>query len=104
LDADHPENGVLIPCRNTRRRKQPTTQTKIRTEKATSGADRLIDRESVLTGGMAEAPSSAYVTDLLASTEGLALANAFMRIVQPKLRRRIVDLVQEIAGVDPELK
>jgi hypothetical protein len=53
---------------------------------------------------MAEAPSSAYVTDLLASTEGLALANAFMRIVQPKLRRRIVDLVQEIAGVDPELK
>jgi transcriptional regulator with XRE-family HTH domain len=48
--------------------------------------------------GMAEAPSPAYVSDFLASSEGLALTKAFTRIKQPRLRRRIVDLVEEIAG------
>src|SRR5258707_15896772 len=48
--------------------------------------------------GMAEAPSPAYVSDFLATSEGLALTKAFTRIKQPKLRRRIVDLVEEIAG------
>jgi transcriptional regulator with XRE-family HTH domain len=50
--------------------------------------------------GMQEAPSPAYVSDFLATSEGLALTKAFMRIKEPKLRRRIVDLVQEIAGSD----
>ncbi len=44
------------------------------------------------------APSPAYVTDFLATREGLALTKAFMRIKKPKLRRIIVDLVEEIAG------
>jgi transcriptional regulator with XRE-family HTH domain len=48
--------------------------------------------------GMAEAPSPAYVSDFLATSEGLALTKAFTRIKQPRLRRRIVDLVEEIAG------
>jgi transcriptional regulator with XRE-family HTH domain len=48
--------------------------------------------------GSKEAPSPAYVSDFLATSEGLALTKAFMRIKQPKLRRRIVDLVEEIAG------
>jgi transcriptional regulator with XRE-family HTH domain len=48
--------------------------------------------------GMQEAPSPAYVSDFLATSEGLALTKAFTRIKQPKLRRRIVDLVEEIAG------
>jgi transcriptional regulator with XRE-family HTH domain len=48
--------------------------------------------------GMKEAPSPAYVADFLATSEGLALTKAFMRIKEPKLRRRIVDLVQAIAG------
>jgi transcriptional regulator with XRE-family HTH domain len=48
--------------------------------------------------GMREAPSPAYVSDFLATSEGLALTKAFMRIKQPKLRRRIVDLVKEVAG------
>src|SRR5881398_2148740 len=48
--------------------------------------------------GMKEAPSPAYVSDFLASSEGLALTKAFTRIKQPRLRRRIVDLVEEIAG------
>src|SRR5262245_2341037 len=49
-------------------------------------------------GGMKEAPSPAYVSDFLATSEGLSLTKAFMRIKEPKLRRRIVDLVEEIAG------
>jgi hypothetical protein len=50
--------------------------------------------------GMAEAPSPAYVSDFLATSDGLALTKAFMRIEDSKLRRRIVDLVEQIAGGD----
>ena len=49
-------------------------------------------------GGMGEAPSPAYVSDFLATSDGLALTKAFMKIKEAKLRRRIVDLVQQIAG------
>ena len=48
--------------------------------------------------GGKEAPSPAYVSDFLATSEGLALTKAVMRIKQPKLRRRLVDLVEELAG------
>ncbi|MGA7489424.1 MAG: helix-turn-helix transcriptional regulator [Xanthobacteraceae bacterium] len=48
--------------------------------------------------GTKEAPSPAYVSDFLATSEGLSLTKAFMRIKESKLRRRIVDLVEEIAG------
>jgi transcriptional regulator with XRE-family HTH domain len=48
--------------------------------------------------GMEEAPSPTYVSDFLATSDGLALTKAFMEIKEPKLRRRIVDLVEEIAG------
>jgi transcriptional regulator with XRE-family HTH domain len=54
------------------------------------------------TDGMREAPSPAYVSDFLATSEGLALTKAFMRIKEPKLRRRIVDLVRQIAGEDDD--
>jgi transcriptional regulator with XRE-family HTH domain len=50
--------------------------------------------------GMGEAPSPAYVSDFLATSDGLALTKAFMRIKDSKLRRRIVDLVEQIAGDD----
>jgi transcriptional regulator with XRE-family HTH domain len=50
--------------------------------------------------GMGEAPSPAYVADFLATSDGLALTKAFMRIKDPKLRRRIVDLVRQMAGDD----
>jgi transcriptional regulator with XRE-family HTH domain len=46
--------------------------------------------------GFAEA-SHSYVVDFLSSAEGLALNRAFASITDPKLRRRIVDLVQAIA-------
>src|SRR6478752_8167243 len=48
--------------------------------------------------GVAEAPSPAYVSDFLATSEGLALTRAFTRINDSKLRRSIVDLVEQIAA------
>jgi len=51
--------------------------------------------------GFSEAPSPAYVTDFLATNDGLALVRAFTRIGNAKLRRRIVDLVEEMAGENP---
>ena len=47
-----------------------------------------------------DAPSPSYVSDFLAIPEGLLLTKSFMRINEAKLRRRIVDLVEEIAGED----
>lgn len=47
--------------------------------------------------GMNEAPSPAYVADFLTTSDGLTLTKAFMQIKNPKLRRRIVDLVEQIA-------
>jgi transcriptional regulator with XRE-family HTH domain len=44
------------------------------------------------------APSSSYVSDFLATSDGLALTKSFTRIKDPKLRRRIVELVEQIAG------
>jgi transcriptional regulator with XRE-family HTH domain len=46
------------------------------------------------------APSPTYVSDFLSTADGLALTRAFMRLKDPKLRRRIVELVQQIAGED----
>ena len=43
------------------------------------------------------APSPAYIENFVASAEGLRLAKAFMRL-RPAVRRRIVDLVNEVAG------
>jgi transcriptional regulator with XRE-family HTH domain len=48
-------------------------------------------------GGAKDAPSPSYIADFLASSDGLALTKAFMRIPDAKLRRRIVDLVEQIA-------
>jgi transcriptional regulator with XRE-family HTH domain len=45
-----------------------------------------------------EAPSPAYVFEFLATTDGLSLTKAFMLIKERSLRRRIVDLVEQIAG------
>jgi len=39
-----------------------------------------------------------YVSDFLTTTDGLALTKAFMGIKDPRVRRSIVKLVQEIVG------
>lgn len=54
--------------------------------------------------GMGEAPSPAYVSDFLATSDGLSLTKAFMKIKSPKLRRRIVELVEQMAGEDKKNK
>ena len=48
--------------------------------------------------GFDEAPSPAYVSDFLATSDGLSLTKSFMKIKSSKLRRKIVDLVEQIAG------
>lgn len=51
--------------------------------------------------GMAEANSSNYVVDFLSSSEGLQLNRAFIKIADPKVRRKLVDLVKSLAS-EPE--
>jgi transcriptional regulator with XRE-family HTH domain len=47
-----------------------------------------------------EGASPAYVSDFLATSEGLALTRAFTRIADSKMRRSIVELVEQIASRD----
>ena len=46
----------------------------------------------------AEPPGSSYVLDFISTAEGLHLNKAFARIQDPKIRKRIVDLVVSLAG------
>ena len=50
--------------------------------------------------GFSEGASPAYVSDFLATSEGLALTRAFTRIGDSKMRRSIVELVEQIAARD----
>jgi len=47
--------------------------------------------------GTGDAPSPAYVSDFLATSDGLALVKAFTRIKNSKLRRSVVNLVEQVA-------
>jgi transcriptional regulator with XRE-family HTH domain len=47
--------------------------------------------------GFAEPDAGAYVVDFLSTAEGLQLNRAFAMIRDPKVRRRIVDLVVSLA-------
>jgi transcriptional regulator with XRE-family HTH domain len=46
------------------------------------------------------APSPSFVDEFVATTDGIAIARAFAGIVDPKLRRKIADLVEQIAASD----
>ncbi|WP_430514411.1 helix-turn-helix domain-containing protein [Pannonibacter phragmitetus] len=48
--------------------------------------------------GFGESQPTSYVVDFLSSSEGLSLNKAFVRIEDPKVRRKIVDLVRALAG------
>ena len=50
--------------------------------------------------GFAEESSATYVVDFLSSTEGLRLNRAFVRITDPKVRGKIIDLVRALADDD----
>jgi transcriptional regulator with XRE-family HTH domain len=53
-------------------------------------------------GGFGEAQSPEYLTNFLASSEGLKLAKAFMQVPRPALRRRIIDLIEEMGNGEAE--
>jgi transcriptional regulator with XRE-family HTH domain len=55
-------------------------------------------RGTVNADGTIEGPSPSFVSDFLATSEGLALTRAFTRINDAKLRRSIVELVEQIAS------
>lgn len=50
--------------------------------------------------GMAEADSPNYVVDFLSSSEGLQLNKAFANIKDPKVRKKIIELVRSLADED----
>jgi transcriptional regulator with XRE-family HTH domain len=54
----------------------------------------------VVKSGLSDSASSAFVVDFLSTTEGLQLNKAFVRIKDPKVRRRVVDLVAALSGAD----
>ncbi len=53
---------------------------------------------AAVAGGDGEDASPSYVSDFLATSEGLALTRAFTRITDAKLRRCIVEMVEQIAA------
>jgi transcriptional regulator with XRE-family HTH domain len=54
--------------------------------------------EATASGGMAEGAGPGYVADFLSTNEGVQLNKAFIRISDPKVRRRVIDLVEALAG------
>ncbi|MBO0903685.1 helix-turn-helix domain-containing protein [Jiella sonneratiae] len=51
--------------------------------------------------GMEETGSD-YVVDFLSTSEGLQLNRAFVKIPDPKVRKRVIDLVRTLAGSSDE--
>ncbi len=52
--------------------------------------------------GFAEGSSSQYIVDFLSTAEGLHLNRAFARIKDPKVRKRVLELVSALAESDAE--
>ena len=50
--------------------------------------------------GFRDSADPQYVTDFLATSEGVHLNRSFIKIQDPKIRRRIVELVDALAGND----
>jgi transcriptional regulator with XRE-family HTH domain len=47
-----------------------------------------------------DAPTAAYVSDFLATSDGLKLVKSYTRILSPSLRRAVVNIVKSLAGED----
>ncbi|MGX1790228.1 helix-turn-helix domain-containing protein [Bosea sp. NPDC055332] len=54
-------------------------------------------------GGFADAAATTYVADFLTTSEGVQLSKAFVRIKNPRVRRRVIDLVEALAGDSSEM-
>lgn len=48
--------------------------------------------------GFGETKSERYVVDFISSAEGLQLNKAFLRISDPRVRRKVVELVQAVSS------
>lgn len=57
-----------------------------------------------VTAGFAEAPVLDHVADFLATSEGLHLNKAFVRIQDAGVRRKLVALVEAMANAQPTVK
>jgi transcriptional regulator with XRE-family HTH domain len=62
------------------------------------GSSHVLGGQQLQTGD----PSPQYVSDYLATSDGIHLTEAFMRIPNAKLRRSIVDLAVAIAGPEAQ--
>ncbi|WP_075653987.1 helix-turn-helix domain-containing protein [Pseudochrobactrum sp. B5] len=51
-------------------------------------------------GGFAEDNETTYVVDFLQTNEGVQLTRYFTKITDPKVRRKIIDLVKTLANDD----
>ena len=49
-------------------------------------------------GGFADSGTAIYLADFLATAEGIQLTKAFTRIKDPKVRRKIIEMVDAVAG------
>jgi transcriptional regulator with XRE-family HTH domain len=63
------------------------------------GAPQLLGQSK----GIGKLPSPAYASEFLATSDGIALTKAFMRIKEPSIRRRIVELIEGLAGRAPTM-
>lgn len=69
--------------------------------------DAPVRSSAQLQPGMAEAKTEGFLMDFLNTREGLELNRAFVRVSDPKVRRKIIDLVRSLAdeagdGVDSQ--
>lgn len=55
------------------------------------------DTEKAIASGMSEADSPNYIVDFLSTSEGLQLYKAFANIKDPKVRKKIIDLVRSLS-------
>jgi transcriptional regulator with XRE-family HTH domain len=57
-------------------------------------------QEPAAAGGMGENNHTDYVSDFMMSSEGIELNRAFAQIEDPKLRRKVIDLVRTMAATE----
>jgi transcriptional regulator with XRE-family HTH domain len=55
--------------------------------------------DTEMMSGFAEGDANGYVADFASSAEGAQLISAFLKIKEPKLRKKIVDLIMAMAVV-----
>ncbi len=54
--------------------------------------------EAMASGGFAETAQPSFVSEFMATSEGVQLTRAFVRIGDAQVRRRLIDLVETLAG------